>query len=368
VSPSVRELAKPHVRDLEPYPPGKPIREVERELGLASAIKLASNESPIGPSPRAIEALQAALPELHRYPDGSCFYLRQALAKKLGVSPQGLIFGAGADELLEFAVKAFVGPGDEVVFPWPSFAMYPIVARGMGGRPVPVSLDDSHQLRVDALLAALTPRTRVVFIANPNNPTGRAVGCDSFDALVAGLPAPVLLVCDEAYREYVRRRDYPDSLALSRVRPMTMVLRTFSKAYGLAGLRIGYAIGDPELIGVLERTRHPFNVNSLAQAAAEAALADDAHLSRVIELTHRSLAQLEEGLRAFGFACTPSDANFVLAEIGPQAAELEKRLLQRGIITRSLRAFGLDRHLRVTAGLPEENEQFLSALREELGR
>jgi histidinol-phosphate aminotransferase len=368
VSPSLRDLAKPYVRDLEPYPPGKPIREVERELGVSGAIKLASNESPLGPSPGVLAALQGALGELNRYPDGSCFYLRQALAKKLGVSPQGLIFGAGVDEVLEFAVKAFVGPGDEVVFPWPSFAMYPIVARGMGGRPVPVSLDESHQARVDTLLAALTPRTRVLFLANPNNPTGRALGADAFDALVAGLPEHVVLVCDEAYREYVRRRDYPDSLALSRVRPATLVMLTFSKAYGLAGLRIGYGVGDPELIGLLERTRHPFNVNALAQVAAEAALADDAHLARVVELTHRGLVQLEEGLRALGCPCTPSDANFLLVEIGPAAADLEKRLLRRGIITRSLRAFGLDRHLRVTAGLPDENERFLAALRAELGR
>jgi histidinol-phosphate aminotransferase len=368
VKSSIRDLAVPHIRDLDPYPPGKPIREVERELGVTNAIKLASNEAPIGPSPAVLTAIQNALGELHRYPDGSCFYLRQALAKKLGVAPQGLVFGAGVDEVLEFAVKALVGPGDEVVFPWPSFAMYPIVTRGLGGRPVPVALDEAHQVRIDALLAAVTPRTRLVFIANPNNPTGRALGADAFDALVAELPPQVVLVCDEAYREYVRRRDFPDSLALTRARPTTIVMRTFSKAYGLAGLRVGYGVGDPELIGLLERARHPFNVNALAQVAAEAALADDAHLARVVELTHRGLVQLEEGLRALGFACTPSDANFVLVEVGPQAGELERKLLRRGVITRSLRAFGLDRHLRVTAGLPEENERFLSTLRAELGR
>jgi histidinol-phosphate aminotransferase len=362
----LRERARPHIRDLAAYPPGKPIQEVERELGITGAIKLASNEAPLGPSPRVVEALQRALGGLNRYPDGSCFYLRQALAKKLDVSPQSLIFGCGGDEVLEFVAKSFLGPGDEAVFPWPSFAMYPIVTEGMGARPVTVPLDAEHQVDIDALLRAVTPRTRVVFVANPNNPTGRSIGADAFDALVEGLPEDVVLVCDEAYLEYVRRPDYPNGLALVRARPATLLLRTFSKVYGLAGLRIGYGIGSPELIDLLERGRHPFNVNALAQIAAEAALADDGHVERVLELTRKGLAQLEAGLQSLGVRWVPTDANFLLIEIGPQAGELEKKLQRRGVITRSLRAFGLDRHLRVTVGLPEENARFLESLRAEL--
>jgi histidinol-phosphate aminotransferase len=361
----LRELAQPHIRELVPYPPGKPLAELERELGVTRAIKLASNESPLGPSPQVQRALAGALGTLNRYPDGACYELRRAVADSLGLAPEQLIFGAGIDELLEFAVKAFVGPGDEVLFPWPSFAMYPIVTRFCAGTPVAVPLDASYQIDVERLLAAVTPRTRLLFLANPNNPTGRSLGEAQVRALAERLPGSVILACDEAYREYVRRPDFPDTLRLLRERPATLLLRTFSKAYGLAGLRVGFGAGDPELIGLLERTRHPFNVNSLAQLAAQTALADHEHLGRVVQLAHRGLEQLEKGLRELGYECVPSDANFLLVEFGPGALELEQRLLRRGIITRSLRAFGLERHLRITAGLPEENERLLEALRAE---
>lgn len=364
----ISDLVNPHIRELTPYPPGKPIRELERELGISGSIKLASNEAPVGPSRSAIDAIVRGAEQLNRYPDGSSYYLREALAARLNVTPESLLFGAGSDEILEIIVKVFLGLGDEAIFPWPSFAMYPIVTRGAGGAPVAVPLDREHRVDVRALLDAVSDRTRLLFLANPNNPTGTSIGRADLQLLLEGLPERVVLVCDEAYCEYVRRKDFPESVPEVSRRPTLLVLRTFSKIYGLAGLRVGYAIGDPELVGFLERARHPFNVNALAQLAAQAALEDEAHVSRLCDLTHAGLEQIERGLGELGLAYAPSDANFVLVEVGGDANALYERLLRQGVITRPLGAFGLPAHLRVTAGLPEENERFLRALRAELGR
>ena len=358
----IRQLVQPHIRDLVPYPPGKPIKELERELGIEGSIKLASNESPLGPSRRAVEAIFHEAEELNRYPDGSCYYLREAVAKKLGVDPGALMFGAGSDEVLAILAKTFLGPGEEVVYPWPSFAMYPIVTGGMAGRAVPVELDVDYRADVGRILDAVGPKTRLVLLANPNNPTGTSIGRADFDRLVAELPDHVVLVSDEAYYEYVRRPDFPQTIPLLAERPALVILRTLSKIYGLAGLRVGYAIADTELVSYLERARHPFNVSSLAQSAALAALGDDDHVHRVRELTHRGLDALERGFRGLGLACVPSDANFILVDVGADADEVYERLLRRGVITRPMSAFGLPRHLRVTAGLPEENERLLAAL------
>ncbi len=366
VSPA--ELANAHVRELTPYPPGKPIEETERELGLHGVIKLASNESPVGPSRRAVEAIFAEAEQLNRYPDGSCHYLREALTCALAIPGEQISFGAGSDELLEIIAKSYLAPGDDAVMPWPSFAMYPLVVRGMGARPIQVPLDGELRAAPDALAAAVTERTRLLFLANPNNPTGTSLGRDAFERLLARVPERVVIVCDEAYVEYVRRPDFPDSLAAIARRPTLLVLRTFSKIYGLAGLRVGYAIGDPELIDILERARHPFQVNSLAQVAARAALGDRAHVERVRALTHAGLAQLERAFDELGLRYAHSDANFLLVEVGERAAELYDRLLRDGLITRPMGAFGLTRHLRITAGLPEENERLIKSLRRELGR
>ncbi len=364
----IRDLVRPHIRELDPYPPGKPVKELERELGIEGSIKLASNESPLGPSRRAIEAIFREAEELNRYPDGSSYYLREALTATLGVEGSQLLFGAGSDELLEILVKTFLGPGDEVVYPWPSFAMYPIVTRGMGGQPVPVELDADYRTDVDRVLGAIGERTRFVFLANPNNPTGTTIGRDEFERLLEGVPDHVILVSDEAYYEYVRRPDFPQTVPWIAEHPTLVVLRTMSKVHGLAGLRVGYAIGDPELVGYLERARHPFNVSSMAQTAALAALGDREHLERVRELTHEGLARLEKGFRELGLVYVPSDANFVLVDVGCDAEHVYGQLLGRGVITRPLAAFGLGRHLRITAGLPEENERVLAALRQVLGR
>lgn len=356
---SLSDRVKRHVATLEPYQPGKPIEELERELGIERSIKLASNENPLGPSPRALDALRGALAEVHRYPDGDCFELRQALSQRLDVAPAQLVMGCGSNELLELVAKTFVGAGDEVVYAWPSFAMYPIVTRSMGAAPLEVPLDAGRAHDLGAMLKAITPRTRVVIVCNPNNPTGTSVGAEAFDRFASALPDDVVLVVDEAYVEYARRSDWPDALALVARRPATLVLRTFSKIYGLAGLRVGYGVGGTELIGYMERARRPFNVNSLGARAACAALEDDAHVERSRRTNSEGLAWLERELAALGVETWPSDANFLLARTGPDVYE---PLLREGVI---VRAFGgpLADCVRVTVGLPEDNERFVKALR-----
>jgi histidinol-phosphate aminotransferase len=356
----LERVIKPHIRTLAPYQPGKPIEELERELGIEGAIKLASNESPLGPSPKAVAALRGALEGVHRYPDGASFALRRALATRLGVDGGQLVFGCGADELLELVAKVCLGSGDEAVYAWPSFAMYPIVVQGMGATGVGVPLDGELVHDLDALRAAIGPRTRVVFVCNPNNPTGTSVGAEAFDAFVGSLPEDVVLVVDEAYFEYVRRPDFPDSLAWLARRPGTLVLRTFSKIYGLAGLRIGYGVADPELAGYLERARHPFNVNRLAEVAALAALSDEEHARRSREVNAEGAEYLTRELSQLGIDVWPTDANFLLARIGEGQHE---RLLHEGIIVRPLAGFGMPDHVRFSIGLPEENERLVKTLR-----
>jgi histidinol-phosphate aminotransferase len=358
---AIRDLVKPHIRDLEPYQPGKPIEELERELGIEGSIKLASNESPLGPSTRAIAALHDAIDGLHRYPDGASFELRHKLAERLGVGGNQLVFGAGADEVLELLAKTLLGPGDEAVFAWPSFAMYPIVVQGMGATPVPVPLDAELVHDLDAMLAAVNERTRLVFLCNPNNPTGTSVGRDAFERFIEALPDTTVLAVDEAYVDFVRREDFPDALESVSRRPGTLVLRTFSKIYGLAGLRIGYGVGDAEFVSYLERARHPFNVNRLAEVAAVAALDDEPFRQRAIQNNREGAEYLRAELEALGVAVWPSDANFLLARVGPGVHDA---LLQEGVIVRLLAGFGMPDHVRISIGLPEENERLVKVLRQ----
>jgi histidinol-phosphate aminotransferase len=357
---SIEHLVKPYVRSLEPYEPGKPVEELERELGIQGSVKLASNENPLGPSPRAVEALEAALGGVHRYPDGHAFALRRKLAARLGVADEALVLGNGSDELLELLAKTLLGPGDEAVYAWPSFAMYPIVVRGMGAKPVQVPLDANLVHDLDAMVGAITERTKLVIVCNPNNPTGTMVGREAFDRFVTRLPGDVVLAVDEAYVEYARRDDFPDALGWVTRRPGTIVMRTLSKIYGLAGLRVGYGVADPELAGYLERTRHPFNLNSLAQVAALAALDDEEHVRRSRDLVREGIAYLERELGAMGIEMTPSQANFVLVRAGGGVYDA---LLHEGVIVRPMGGFGLPEHVRVTIGLPEENERLVKALR-----
>jgi len=356
----IEDLVNPHILDLQPYQPGKPIEEVERELGISGSIKLASNENPLGPSPRALEAIRQLGEEINLYPDGACFELRERLSRILGVDPEQLIFGCGADEVLELLAKTFLAPGDEVVMPWPSFAMYPIVARGMGAVPVQVPLDDAMEHDLPAIAAAVTERTKLVFLCNPNNPTGTSFGREAFEGFLESLPDDVVLAVDEAYCEFARRPDYPDSIAAIARRPATVVLRTFSKIYGLAGLRIGYGISSPELTGYLERARHPFNVNRLAEVAALAALDDQEHADRTREMNAAGIEFLTRELRALGYEVWPSDANFLLVRTG---AGYYDALLRLGVIVRPMQGFGLPEHVRISIGTPEQNEQLVKALR-----
>ena len=364
---NVAELVNPHIRELQPYQPGKPVEELERELGIRGAVKLASNEAPLAPSPRALEALREASGALNRYPEDDSPYLKRDLAKTLQVPEDQLLCGSGSDELLDLLGRCFLGPGDEAVFAWPSFAMYPIVARSQGARAVEVPLDGDLRADADALAAAVGERTRILFLSNPNNPTGTSIGRDAFERLLRAVPERVVIVSDEAYCEYVRRDDFPRSIEEIGRRRTLVVLRTFSKIHGLAGLRVGYGVGDPELISLVARARHPFNVNTLAQAAARAALGDPEHVAEVRELTHRGLERLEKGLRELGLDYAPSDANFLLVEVG-DGARIYDRLLRAGVIVRPMAGFGLPGHLRVTVGLPEENERFLETLARELSR
>ena len=357
---SLAERVKRHVAELKPYEPGKPIEALERELGIRDSIKLASNENPLGPSPRAVEAIRRAAAGVHRYPDGAAWRLRHALAGRLRVAPEQLVFGCGSDELLELVAKAFLGPGDEAVFAWPSFAMYPIVVQGMGATGVRVPLDADLVHDLPALARAVGPRTRVVLVCNPNNPTGTSVGAEAFDAFAARLAPDVVLVVDEAYREYATRPDFPDALGWVARRPGTAVLRTFSKLYGLAGARVGYGVMDAELAGYLDRARHPFNLSLLAEAAALAALDDDEHVAATLAVTHEGIRTLTQGLRALGVEVWPSDANFVLARAGAGIYDL---LLREGVIVRPMGGFGLPEHVRITVGTADENERLLRAMR-----
>jgi len=359
------ESVNAHIAALKPYEPGKPIETLERELGIDGAIKLASNENPLGPSPLAVEAIRRAAAGAHRYPDGASFRLREKLSGRLGVAPGQLVFGCGADELLELVAKAFLRPGDEAVFAWPSFAMYPIVVQGMGAQSVRVPLDARLVHDLPALAKAVGERTRLVFVCNPNNPTGTSVGRAAFDAFVAGLPEGVVLVVDEAYAEFAVRPDFPDSLGWLPRRPGTMVVRTFSKLYGLAGARVGYAVADPELAGYLERARHPFNLNVLAEEAALAALDDREHVERTLALVHEGAQFLGKELAALGLEVWPTDANFLLVRAG---AGVYDRLLREGVIVRPLAGFGLPEHVRITIGTKEENERLVAALRRIGGR
>ncbi|MBI4948999.1 MAG: histidinol-phosphate transaminase [Deltaproteobacteria bacterium] len=351
-----------NIGSLVPYPPGKPIEELERELGIIGSIKLASNENPLGPSKKALDAVSKALPNLHRYPDGSCYYLKEKLSSAVGVDPSMLIFGNGSNEIIELLARAFLRADDEAVMGDPSFAVYPIVVKCMGGVSKLVPLTNmKHDLF--AMSREINERTRIVFIANPNNPTGTINTASEFSRFMKDVPDDVIVCVDEAYFEFVRSSEYPESLAyIAEGRPV-LVLRTFSKIYGLAGLRIGYGIAHPELIGFLNRVRQPFNVNSLAQAAAIAALDDREHLRRTRENNETGLKFLFREVRALGCECVETEANFFLIKVG-DGKKVYDALLKKGVIVRPMASYNLPEYIRVTVGLPEENERFLKTFAE----
>ena len=357
--------ARQAVRGLKTYTPGTPIEDVKRQYKLSSVIKLASNENPLGPSPKAVAALRAAVSSLHRYPDATCRVLRQRLAQHLRVPGTSLIFGNGSDEIIVLALRAFIDPGDAVVVASPTFLIYELQARACGASVTVVPL---RGMRYDltAMRAAITAHTKLVFIANPDNPTGTYVTKRELEAFLRDLPRETIVFLDEAYYEFADARDYPQSLPWVSSHSL-IITRTFSKAYGLAGLRVGYGIAQPAIIAAMEAVREPFNVNSLAQVAATAALDDAAYLKRVRRTVAEGRKYLTAQLDHLKIRWVPSATNFLLLELGVGAPAVAHALLRRGVIIREMSGWHLDGFLRVTIGTMPENRRFIHALKSALG-
>ena len=350
-----------HIASLVPYVPGKPIDELERELGIPRAIKLASNENPLGPSPKALAVLDNTAAILHRYPDGGAYRLRAALADRYKLSSDHVILGNGSDEILGLLARAFLSPGDEAVMADQTFVIYRMEVTAAHGTPVIVPLKQWHH-DLQAMADAITAKTRLIFICNPNNPTGTMVTAADVHAFMHRVPDNAIVVFDEAYYEYVQDRNFPDTLGWILQQRNAIVLRTFSKIYGLAGLRVGYGLTTPEIAGYLNRVRPPFNVNTMAQGAALAALHDDEHVARSRALNVSEMVTVKAGLVALGFQPLPSQANFLCFDVGRDGRVVFDALLRQGIIVRHIEG----RLLRVTIGLPEENRYFLDALKKVL--
>jgi len=362
-------LAAPGVRELRPYTPGKPTSELEREYGVTESIKLASNENPLGASPKALEAIRGELDELWLYPDANGFELKQALSARHGVDPSCITLGNGSNDVLVFLAQVFLQPGLESVFSQYAFAVYPIATQMMGAQariapalPADHPMAYGHDLR--ALYERVGPNTRLVFVANPNNPTGTWLKGERLKDFVASLPPHVICVVDEAYTEYAQSDELGDASTWLDECSNLVVTRTFSKAYGLAGLRVGYALSNPGVADLLNRVRPAFNVNSLALTAARAALDDQAFIEHSRRINAEGLKQLDAGLRALGARTVPSAANFILAGFDRDASDLNERLLRAGVIVRPVGNYGLNQHLRITIGTPEQNERVLTALKE----
>jgi histidinol-phosphate aminotransferase len=362
--------AAPGVAALHPYKAGKPIDELERELGITNIIKLASNENPLGPSPRALEAMQAEMNGVWLYPDGNGFALKDKLATLHAVERSQITLGNGSSEPLEFIVRAFVQPGDEVLFSEHSFAIYPIVTQAVGGVGVAAPARE-WGYDLTALKAHISAKTRVIFIANPNNPTGTWLAGAELEAFIAALPPEIIVVVDEAYYDYASHpalgaEGYPNAIEWVAKYPNLMVTRTFSKSYALAGLRVGYAVSHPEVGDLMNRVRPPFNVNNLAMAAAVAALEDRDHLRTSVEMNSAGLQQLTSAFDAMGLEYIPSVGNFISVDVARPAAPVYEALLREGVIVRPVANYGMPNHLRVTVGLAEENERFVVALQKVL--
>ncbi|HTF92799.1 MAG TPA: histidinol-phosphate transaminase [Verrucomicrobiae bacterium] len=349
-----------YIRTLIPYEPGKPIEEVEREYGIASSIKLASNENPLGPSPKALAAIRERLAQLNLYPDGDCFYLKRGLAQKLGVAPETLIFGNGSNEIIELAARTFLRPGDEAVMAEQAFVVYQLIVQAVGGQSKTVPLRDyTHDLA--AIADAVTPKTRLVFLANPNNPTGTIFRRGEWETFLDKVSNDTLLIVDEAYFEYVQDAEYPNSLNYHRDGRAILTLRTFSKLYGLAGLRIGYGVGSPEIVAMMHRVRQPFNVSAPAQWAALAALDDVEHVRKSLEVNRQGLEYLQNEFKRLGLDCVPSQGNFILVRVG-KGQEVFNQLLAQGVIVRPMGGYRFPEHVRVTVGTMAENQKFVEAL------
>lgn len=351
--------APKHISSIQPYLPGKPIEELERELGITNPVKLASNENPVGPSPLAIRELRKGLDNLHRYPDGSCYYLRNALSGKLGVKPGQIIFGNGSNEIIELAVRTFLSPGDEAIMAHPSFVVYSTIVQAAKGKNVIVPLNNmKHDL--EAMASKITKKTKIIFIANPNNPTGTINTEQEMKSFMKKVPPGILVVVDEAYYEYVASPDYADSMKHLKKGTDLLILRTFSKIYGLAGLRIGYGISRTGIVMEMDKVRQPFNVNSLSQRAALAALNDEKHVTKAKNINNRGKKYLYKEFDRLIIRYIPTQANFIFLLLNNESAPgLYKTLLKQGIIIRTMGPSAV----RVTIGLPAENKRLIESLR-----
>jgi len=360
-----KQLYRQTIMSIKPYVPGKPVEEVERELGISNVIKLASNENPLGPSPAAMQVLYDQIPKVSAYPDGNCYYLKNALAAQLGMDSENLIVGNGSDEIIKLIAEAFLEPGEEAIVADPTFSEYDFAVKVMGGKTVAIpAVNMTHDL--PAMAAAVTEKTKLVFVCNPNNPTGTIVRRSEVQTLLDSLPQGVIVVFDEAYYEYVTDSEYPQTLDFVRQGRDVIVLRTFSKIYGLAGLRVGYGVARPELIGYLLRVREPFNVNMPAQAAALAALGDAEHLARSRALNEEGKAFLTGEFTRLGLTFAPTEANFLWVNIAADCRRVFAGMLRRGVIVRTGDIFGAEETIRVTIGTPEQNRRLVSTLQEVL--
>ncbi|MCP4229439.1 MAG: histidinol-phosphate transaminase [bacterium] len=353
------------IEDIMPYQPGKPIGEVQREFGLDEVLKLASNENELGPSPKALDAIREILTKIHRYPEGSGFYFVEGISEKYGFDFDQFILGNGANDLIELVVKTYVETDENVIYGFPSFIMYEIAVKMMGAeyRRIPLK---NYAMDMETMLDAVDEKTKIVFIANPNNPTGTIVRHKELDEFVARIPDDVLVVLDEAYNDFVDDPDYPDSLQYVRDGKTVMVMRSLSKTYGLAGLRLGWAVADKEIIDAVHKIRQPFNANIIAQAAGVAALADEEHLLKSREMIIEGRDYLYEQLKRMGLDYVESQANFVLIDFKTDITELNLKLLRRGIVVRPMAGWGYTHSARVTVGTMEQNRQFVKVLKEVL--
>lgn len=356
-------LASPGVQNLHPYLPGKPPEELERELGLTDVVKLASNESPIGVSPKVVSALQDKLSGINLYPDSGGYRLKLALADSLNCQPEQITLGNGSNDVLEIIARAFLTSDDEVIYSEYAFVVYSLVTQAIGAKAVVAPAKDwGHDL--DAMLERVTAKTRLVFIANPNNPTGTYLTQGQLEAFLAKIPETVLVVLDEAYTEYVDAEDFPDCLSLQNQYSNLIVTRTFSKAYGLAGLRVGYSVSNSDIANLLSRVRQPFNVNNLALAAAEVALSDQEYLDKAVQVNAAGMAFYQSGLAKLGLDFIPSVGNFITVDLAKDASPIYQSMLEQGVIVRPVANYGMPKHLRISIGLQHENERCLKALQQ----
>ncbi|MDP8253315.1 MAG: histidinol-phosphate transaminase [Candidatus Kaelpia aquatica] len=358
----IEKLIKSTTREIRPYRPGKPIAEVKRELGLKRVYKLASNENPLGPSPKAIAAIKRASIDINRYPESGCFYLKERLAEIYGLEPDNFVIGNGSDELIALTLRTFLNPGDEVIVSKPTFLMYEFYSK-MEGANLKIVPMNNFKYDLDAILDVVTDKTKIIFIANPDNPCGTYVTKNEIERFIDRLPSDVILFHDEAYYEFMQMDDYPDLFGYIKNKPV-IIARTFSKVYGLAGLRIGYGIADKRVAEHINKVRDPFNVNSLAQAGALAALDDRDFVEKVVKLTKENREYLFKEFERLGLNYVRSYTNCIIVEIGDRAQDLLSYLLKNGIIVRDMSVWGLNKHIRVSVGLKHENREFVKLLEE----